>query len=234
MHLIGPWRVVCVQEGAGFVTDSSLVESFYVNHPAPLRLFSSTRTPLRATSHARRSRSLLAQVLFVGRRGHGLFPASSARTPDPSCAYFTVANVHINKECAKRRSCLHRVVHEDGRQRRISPLEAAFNCANIPWLTFGVTPPWGPGGEPSGGTWPECCGFCRAPCITKQVANYAPQVNQCRPGGHRAEDERTKPGTMSSGFTFKVTTEDCAAQQQVNDRRRASCASHPRAACAAL
>ena len=26
------------------------------------------------------------------------------RTPNPSCSYFTVANVHINNECAKRRS----------------------------------------------------------------------------------------------------------------------------------
>ena len=29
-HLNGPWHVVCVQEGAGFVTDSSLAENFYV------------------------------------------------------------------------------------------------------------------------------------------------------------------------------------------------------------
>ena len=29
-HLNGPWHVICVQEGAGFVTDSSLAESFDV------------------------------------------------------------------------------------------------------------------------------------------------------------------------------------------------------------
>ena len=26
------------------------------------------------------------------------------RLPDQSCSYFTVANIHINNECAKRRS----------------------------------------------------------------------------------------------------------------------------------
>ena len=105
--------------------------------------------------------------------------------PDPSCSYFTVANIHINSECAKRRSdciallllirdsCMklgafiltgdfdkgaEREAAANGSmdQRRISPLEASFNCANVPWPTSGV---WGPGGEPHGSTWPECCGF---------------------------------------------------------------------------
>ena len=48
-------------------------------------------------------------------------------------------------------------------QLRISPLEAAFSHANIPRPSSGVTPLWGPGGEPSGGTWPECCGFVTLP-----------------------------------------------------------------------
>ena len=29
-------------------------------------------------------------------------------------------------------------------QRRISPLEAAFNCASVPWPASGVAPLWGP------------------------------------------------------------------------------------------
>ena len=46
---------------------------------------------------------------------------------------------------------------------RISPLEAAFGHTNTPWPTFGVAPLWGPGGEPNGGNWPDCCGFMVLP-----------------------------------------------------------------------
>ena len=48
-------------------------------------------------------------------------------------------------------------------QRRISPLEAAFSHANIPWPTSGVTPLWGPSGVRHNGTWPESCGFVVLP-----------------------------------------------------------------------
>ena len=114
------------------------------------------------------------------------------RAPDPSCSYFRVANVHINNECAKRRSvciallllvrdlCLklgaviftgdfnkgaEREAAANGSmdQRRISPPEAAFSDAKLLWPTSGVAPLWGPGGEPQGGTWPECCGFVLLP-----------------------------------------------------------------------
>ena len=114
------------------------------------------------------------------------------RAPDPSCSYFTVANTHIDKECAKRRSvciaflCLIRDFSSklsaailtcdfdkigerelpagaSDCQRRISPLQAAFNHANIPWPTSGATLPWGSSGEPRGGTWLDCCGFVVLP-----------------------------------------------------------------------
>ena len=39
-------------------------------------------------------------------------------------------------------------------QRRISPLEAAFSHAYVPWPTSGVTPFWGPSGEPQSCLWP--------------------------------------------------------------------------------
>ena len=106
--------------------------------------------------------------------------------PDTSCSHFTVANIHI--ECAKRRSVcvalllrirdlcaklsaviltgdLNKAAERElsaggsDSQRRVSPLEAAFNHANIPWPTCGATPLWGLGGERLGGTWPDCCGF---------------------------------------------------------------------------
>ena len=48
---------------------------------------------------------------------------------------------------------------QQGRERQISPLEAAFSHANIPWPTSGVTRLWGPGGELHGHEWPDCCGF---------------------------------------------------------------------------
>ena len=94
-----------------------------------------------------------------------------------SCSYFTVANVHLNNECARRRSvciallllirdlCLkpgaevligdfnNAVEREtpsgDFGERRISPFEAAFSNVNIPWPTSGVTPLRGPGCEPT-------------------------------------------------------------------------------------
>ena len=52
--------------------------------------------------------------------------------------------------------------------RRMSPLEAAFSHANIPWPTSGIRPLWGPIGEPHGGTWPECCGFVVLPVSQSQ------------------------------------------------------------------
>ena len=43
-HLDGPWHVVCVQEGAGFVTDSSLAENFHViaHHQCAVFLYKDT------------------------------------------------------------------------------------------------------------------------------------------------------------------------------------------------
>ena len=47
--------------------------------------------------------------------------------------------------------------------RRMSPLEAAFNTARVPWPTLGVTPLWGPSGKPHGGKWPGYRGFVMLP-----------------------------------------------------------------------
>ena len=72
-HLNGPWHVICVQEGSGFVTDSSLAENFYVitqHHCAVLLNKDIFARELHV--HAD-SGPLLAQVLFVGRRGHGCY-----------------------------------------------------------------------------------------------------------------------------------------------------------------
>ena len=139
------------------------------------------------------------------------------RAPDQSCSYFTVANVHINNECAKRRSVciallllMRDMCMKPGAviltgdyikgaecelassgstdQRRISPLEAASSHANIPWPTFEVTPLRGPSGEPSGGKWPECCGLVVLPESQNQWLIMRHGSYQCRPGGHWVED----------------------------------------------
>ena len=74
-------------------------------------------------------------------------------------------------------------------QCRISPLEAAFSCANVSWPTAGVTPLWGSSGEPHGCIVSRMFRFGHAPRIEKKtVADYAPRVNQCRPGVHWVED----------------------------------------------
>ena len=103
----------------------------------------------------------------MGRQGHGVFFffGKLRRAPDQSCSYFTVANVHINNECAKRMSvCIARLLlirdlclklravvltgdfnkavereapSGDG-ERRTSPLEAAFRGLLLVSLGCGV------------------------------------------------------------------------------------------------
>ena len=118
--------------------------------------------------------------------------AIRGRALDPSCSDFTVANVHINNECAKPRSvciallllvrdlCLKlgevvltgafkkgaaRELPSGGSddQHRISPLEAAFSFAAVPWPTSGVTLLWAPAASSTGNKCPECCGFNKIP-----------------------------------------------------------------------
>ena len=187
-HLNGPWHVICVQGESGFVTDSSLAENFHVitqHHCAVLlnkdtftRDFSCT--PIRVPCSLRQSTWAVEGMVVTGK---------FRTAPDQSCSHFTVANVHINNECARRRSvCIALLLlicdlcmklgaviltgdfnkdvesetpSGDG-ERRTSPLEAAFSQANIPWPTFGVTPLWGPG-ELNGRKWPHCCGFLVLP-----------------------------------------------------------------------
>ena len=71
--------------------------------------------------------------------------------------------VHEARRCVVLTGDFNKATSGESGERRISPLEAAFSHASIPWSTFGVTPLWGPGGEPSGGQWPECCGFVVLP-----------------------------------------------------------------------
>ena len=146
-----------------------------------IRILSSTTSPVpRCKFHVR----CVARQAVTGK---------FRRAPDQSCSFFTVANVHINNECAKRRSaCIallllvgdlcrklgaaeltgalgkaaERETPSGDGERRTSPMDAAFHHTNLPWPTGGVTPLWplwGPGGEANGKKWPDCCGFVVVP-----------------------------------------------------------------------
>ena len=54
-----------------------------------------TCTPIRVPCSLRYSSWAVEGVVVTGK---------FRRAPDQSCSYFTIANVHINNECAKRRS----------------------------------------------------------------------------------------------------------------------------------
>ena len=139
-------------------------------------------TPIQGSVTHRCSSWALKGVVVTGK---------SRMTPDQSCSYFSVTNIHINNESAKRRSvCIALLVLRDlylklravvltedfnkgaenkltpggaADQRRFLPLEAAFIFADVPWTTSGVTPLWGVGSEPHGNKWSECCGFAQLP-----------------------------------------------------------------------
>ena len=165
--------------------------------PSANELDSSTRILLRVTSRARRFTSLARTGMPHWAVEGMVVSGKCRRAPDPSCSHFTVASIHIDKECAKRRSvciaflCLIRDLSSklsaaivtcdfdkigdrklpagaSDCQRRISPLQAAFNHANIPWPTSGATLPCSPYGEPRGGTWLDCCGFVVLPDLQSQ------------------------------------------------------------------
>ena len=94
-HRNGPWHVVCVQQGAGFVTDPGNFHVITRHHCAVLNKDTFERdytcTPIQVRGPSRAWLSL----------------ASSAEHPDPSGSHFTVANIHTNNECGEQRSvCL--------------------------------------------------------------------------------------------------------------------------------
>ena len=116
-----------------------------------------------------------------------LLLASSAGPPDKSCSHFTVANVHINNECGKRRSvCIGLLLlirdlclklgavvltgdFHKGAEREL-PVSFAFPCSKQPSArhVFPV-PPWrlrrcgDPALSPMVIKWPACCGFVILP-----------------------------------------------------------------------
>ena len=90
--------VICVQEGSGFVTDSSLQENFHVvtrHHSAVLLNEDAFKCDISCTPCSLRYETLAVEGMAVTRRFF--------RAPDQSCC-IAIANIHFNTECAKRRS----------------------------------------------------------------------------------------------------------------------------------
>ena len=89
-HLNGPWHVICVQEGSGSVTDSSLAENFHaithdhcavlLNNDTFARDFSCA--PIQVPCSLRYSSGAVEGMVVTGK---------FRRAPDPSCAYFKSA-----------------------------------------------------------------------------------------------------------------------------------------------
>ena len=131
------------------------------DHPAPLRC-SPQQGYLCARLHVHTPIQVPCSLRYCSWAVQGMVVTGKfRRAPDPSCPNLTVASVHINNECAKRRSvcipflllirdlCMKLGVviltgdFDKGAerelassaptdQRRISPLDAAFSHANVP------------------------------------------------------------------------------------------------------
>ena len=102
-HFNGPWHIICIQEGAGFVTGNSL-ERTSTSPPSTTAPCSSTRTPSRGTFCARRCRFRVRTPTSHGRSKVWMSLTSSAELPTLRVHIFTIANIVVNNEWAKRQS----------------------------------------------------------------------------------------------------------------------------------
>ena len=102
-HLNDPWHLVLRPEGSSFITNNSLTERFYAPTHYHCAVLLNKDTFARDFCMHTYPGPLLAEVPFVGCRRNGSC-WQVRRAPDQSCFHFTVANVHMNNACAKRRS----------------------------------------------------------------------------------------------------------------------------------
>ena len=105
-------HVVCVQDGSVFFfATTSLCRTISTWSPSTTALFSSTRDTFVP-------RHTCVQLFMPCKREYSTWAVEGMivtgrfrRAPDKSCSYFTVANIHINEECARRRSiCIARLL----------------------------------------------------------------------------------------------------------------------------
>ena len=131
----GPWHIVCLQEGAGFAGDRTLAHNFHVviEHLCAVLLNEDTLeddftcTPSRdtftctlvscvtVTSHLRtlpQGPSVSSKTVFSCAHRYSTWALDGMvvtgqfwRPLDPACQYFTVDNIHLCSECAKRSLC---------------------------------------------------------------------------------------------------------------------------------
>ena len=179
-HLDCPWQVNCVQEGSGFVTDNSLAENFCVatQHHCAVLLNKDTFTrDISCTSFLVQCSLRCSAWAVEGMVVTGKF----RRTPDQSCSYFTVANVHMNNESAKWRSVciallllIRDLCIKLGAVIPTGDFNKAVNVRSLRWKPPSATPTFHglllvslgcgvPGGELHGHEWPDCCGFMVLP-----------------------------------------------------------------------
>ena len=91
-------EILGIQEGAGFVTRSSLEQNFHIanQHYCAVLLNKDTLT---------RNSQVSCTHTYASWEVEGMVVTSKfRRAPAPACSYFTIANIHINNVCAKRGS----------------------------------------------------------------------------------------------------------------------------------
>ena len=100
-HLNGPWHVICVQEGSPFCSDVTL----QLRCGLPVRLRSPPQQGhLRAQPFVCSApHSFASSGMLHGPKRAWLSLAISPELPTSRAPTFTVANIHINSERAKRR-----------------------------------------------------------------------------------------------------------------------------------
>ena len=181
----GPWHVICVQEGCGFVTDSSLQEKFHAvtqHHcavllnkdtfeydtsctpcliPCSLRHASWALEGMAVTSKFRRALDSRALILLSQTSTSITNALKDVRCASRCCCCLKLGAVvltgEFNKAVERETSC------SDG-ERRTSPMEVAFRHTNVPWPASAVTPLRRvPVANTTVNKWPDCCGFMVLP-----------------------------------------------------------------------
>ena len=95
-HFNGRWNKICVHEGSWFVSNISLKENLHVATQFQHAVLPNKECFERDLTCSGDPGPLLSGVLFMG-----------YRRPDQSCSHFTVANIRMNNEGAKRKSVCH-------------------------------------------------------------------------------------------------------------------------------
>ena len=190
-QLNGPWHIICIQEGAVFVIGGSLEHNFYIANQHHFAGTSTRDTFTRDFScfllqvpctHSYASWAVEGMVV-TGKFSHGSRPVvlvfhirqhlHEQRVHQAEVRLYCLAPPDLRPvleaQCSRSYWRLSKAVERElpagdsNGQRSLSAVEAAVNRASIPWSTHGVSPLRGPGAEPDGHRWPDCCGLVVLP-----------------------------------------------------------------------